>query len=116
VRGSGATLGDAETAPAGGSARLDKAVAGLVAGSGADQADQLGDFAVRYVLLRDDAPQEMRKVLDATPARVPYSPVRGSGATLGDAETAPAGGSARLDKAVAGLVAGSGADQADQLG
>ncbi|MFJ2824979.1 glycosyltransferase [Streptomyces toxytricini] len=78
VRGSGAGLGDAETAPAGGSTRLDKAVAGLVAGSGADQADQLGDFAVRYVLLRDDAPQEMRKVLDATPGLSRMSQLDGS--------------------------------------
>ena len=34
-------------------AALDKVVANLVAGSGADQADQLGGFAVRYVLVRD---------------------------------------------------------------
>ncbi|MEU6664109.1 glycosyltransferase [Streptomyces sp. NPDC046821] len=68
VRGAGARLGDAELTEAGGSnARLDKVVANLVAGSGADQADQLGGFAVRYVLVRDGAPRQMSRVLDATP-------------------------------------------------
>ncbi|MFF5447033.1 glycosyltransferase family 2 protein [Streptomyces sp. NPDC012888] len=68
VRGSGAALGDAETlASAGADTRLDKTVAGLVAGSGADQTDQLGAFAIRYVLVRDDAPQRLRQVLDVTP-------------------------------------------------
>ncbi|MFJ6572078.1 glycosyltransferase family 2 protein [Streptomyces sp. NPDC091292] len=68
VRGSGARLGDAELAAAhGGNKELDKVVANLVAGSGADQADQLGGFAVRYVLVRDGAPRAMSRVLDATP-------------------------------------------------
>ncbi|MDI3390224.1 glycosyltransferase [Streptomyces sp. B-S-A8] len=68
VRGSGARLGDAELAAAGeGNARLDKTVAHLVAGSGADQVDQLGDFAVRYVLLEAGAPRGVSRVLDATP-------------------------------------------------
>ncbi|MFJ4472625.1 glycosyltransferase [Streptomyces sp. NPDC089424] len=68
VRGSGARLGDAELAAAdGGNATLDKVVANLVAGSGADQADQLGDFAVRYVLVHQGAPREVSRVLDATP-------------------------------------------------
>ncbi|MGW7262125.1 glycosyltransferase [Streptomyces sp. NPDC054842] len=68
VRGSGARLGDAELAAAGGeNARLGKVVANLVAGSGADQADQLGGFAVRYVLVRKGAPREVSRVLDATP-------------------------------------------------
>ncbi|MEV7991834.1 glycosyltransferase [Streptomyces sp. NPDC086077] len=68
VRGSGARLGDAELAAAdGGNAALDKVVANLVAGSGADQADQLGDFAVRYVLVHKGAPREVSRVLDATP-------------------------------------------------
>ncbi|MFE9685545.1 glycosyltransferase [Streptomyces sp. NPDC006285] len=68
VRGSGARLGDAELAAAGGENKpLDKVVANLVAGSGADQADQLGGFAVRYVLVRDGAPREVGRVLDATP-------------------------------------------------
>ncbi|MGW1030060.1 glycosyltransferase [Streptomyces sp. NPDC002577] len=68
VRGSGARLGDAELTEAGGSnAKLDKVVANLVAGSGADQADQLGGFAVRYVLVRGGAPREMSRVLDSTP-------------------------------------------------
>ncbi len=35
---------------------LDKVVANLVAGSGADQVDQLGGFAVRYVLVRAARP------------------------------------------------------------
>ncbi|WAU79295.1 glycosyltransferase family 2 protein [Streptomyces sp. Qhu-G9] len=68
VRGSGARLGDAELAAADGENRLlDKVVANLVAGSGADQADQLGGFAVRYVLVRDGAPREVGRVLDSTP-------------------------------------------------
>ncbi|MYW69461.1 glycosyltransferase [Streptomyces sp. SID8379] len=68
VRGAGARLGDGElTEAAGDNGRLDKVVANLVAGSGADQADQLGGFAVRYVLVRDGAPRQMGRVLDSTP-------------------------------------------------
>ncbi|MFD5553005.1 glycosyltransferase [Streptomyces sp. NPDC127068] len=71
VRGSGARLGDAEltaAAPAAPAApRLDEVVANLVAGSGADQADELGGYAVRYVLVRDGAPRGMSRVLDTTP-------------------------------------------------
>jgi hypothetical protein len=67
VRGSGARLGDAELASAdGGNKKLDKVVANLVAGSGADQADELGGFAVRYVLVRKGAPRQVSRVLDAT--------------------------------------------------
>ncbi len=68
VRGAGARLGDAELAAAGGgNARLSGIVAGLVAGSGADQSTELGEYAVRYVLVRNDAPRAFRRVLDATP-------------------------------------------------
>ncbi|MBC2869075.1 glycosyltransferase family 2 protein [Streptomyces mexicanus] len=68
VRGSGVRMGDAELASAaGGNSRLDKVVANLVAGSGADQTDQLGGFAVRYVLVHKGAPREIGRVLDATP-------------------------------------------------
>ncbi|MEU6194462.1 glycosyltransferase [Streptomyces sp. NPDC047061] len=68
VRGSGARMGDAEvTAADGENATLDKVVANLVAGSGADQADQLGGFAVRYVLVHKGAPRDITRVLDATP-------------------------------------------------
>ncbi|MFF4400730.1 glycosyltransferase [Streptomyces sp. NPDC001480] len=68
VRGSGARMGDAELATADGeNGKLDKVVANLVAGSGADQADQLGKFAVRYVLVHKGAPREVSRVLDATP-------------------------------------------------
>ncbi|MEZ3181552.1 glycosyltransferase family 2 protein [Streptomyces pimonensis] len=68
VRGSGARMGDAEIAAVnGGNSVLDKVVANLVAGSGADQADQLGGFAVRYVLVHPGAPREVTRVLDATP-------------------------------------------------
>jgi hypothetical protein len=67
VRGSGARLGDAELASADSeNKKLDKVVANLVAGSGADQADELGGFAVRYVLVRKGAPREVSRVLDAT--------------------------------------------------
>ncbi|MEV0323929.1 glycosyltransferase family 2 protein [Streptomyces sp. NPDC050658] len=79
VRGSGSRLGDAELADAGGSnEQLDKIVAHLVAGSGADQADQLGGFAVRYVLVRDGAPRQMSRVLDATPGLTRLSQEDGS--------------------------------------
>ncbi|MER7188029.1 family 2 glycosyl transferase, partial [Streptomyces hyaluromycini] len=68
VRGSGARMGDAEAAAADGeNATLDKVVANLVAGSGADQADQLGGFAVRYVLVHKGTPRDITRVLDATP-------------------------------------------------
>ncbi|MFI2038697.1 glycosyltransferase [Streptomyces bottropensis] len=68
VRGSGVRLGDAElTAAAGENKQLDKVVANLVAGSGADQSDELGGFAVRYVLVRPGSPREVSRVLDATP-------------------------------------------------
>ncbi|NGO14995.1 glycosyltransferase [Streptomyces sp. HC44] len=68
VRGSGARLGDGELAAADGeNKKLDSVVANLVAGSGADQADQLGGFAVRYVLVHQGAPREVSRVLDATP-------------------------------------------------
>lgn len=68
VRGSGARLGDAESAAADGeNKQLDKVVANLVAGSGADQTDQLGKFAVRYVLVHKGAPRDITRVLDATP-------------------------------------------------
>ncbi|WP_367042557.1 glycosyltransferase family 2 protein [Streptomyces sp. Je 1-332] len=79
VRGSGARLGDAELADAGGSnERLDKIVARLLAGSGADQADQLGGFAVRYVLVRDGAPRQMSRTLDSTPGLTRLSQEDGS--------------------------------------
>ncbi|GAA1940836.1 glycosyltransferase [Streptomyces durmitorensis] len=79
VRGSGARLGDAELAEAGGSNQhLDKIVARLLAGSGADQADQLGGFAVRYVLVRDGAPRQMSRTLDATPGLTRLSQEDGS--------------------------------------
>ncbi|MGW6061188.1 glycosyltransferase [Streptomyces sp. NPDC055189] len=79
VRGSGARLGDAELAEAGGSNRnLDKIVARLLAGSGADQADQLGGFAVRYVLVRDGAPRQMSRTLDSTPGLTRLSQEDGS--------------------------------------
>ncbi|MYY85336.1 family 2 glycosyl transferase, partial [Streptomyces sp. SID335] len=79
VRGSGARLGDAELAAAAADdERLDKIVARLVAGSGADQADQLGGYAVRYVLVRDGAPRQMSRTLDATPGLTRLSQEDGS--------------------------------------
>ncbi|GHE56060.1 glycosyltransferase family 2 protein [Streptomyces vinaceus] len=79
VRGSGGRLGDAEIAAEAGSSRqLDKVVSSLVAGSGADQSDQLSGFAIRYILVRDGAPQQMRKVLDATPGLSRLSQLDGS--------------------------------------
>ncbi|MFJ3867713.1 glycosyltransferase [Streptomyces nigra] len=102
VRGSGARLGDAELALADGeNTRLDKIVANLVAGSGADQADQLGSFAVRYVLVRKGAPREVARVLDATPGLSRLSEQKGSALW-------------RIDREVsrAAIVAGSGAESA----
>ncbi|WP_267246143.1 glycosyltransferase family 2 protein [Streptomyces sp. PR69] len=79
VRGSGARLGDAELAASGGSdPRLDAVVAGLVAGSGADQTSQLSGFAIRYVLVRDGAPRQTARVLDATPGLTRLSQLDGS--------------------------------------
>ncbi|MFF9376807.1 glycosyltransferase [Streptomyces griseoluteus] len=68
VRGAGARMGDGEIAAADGSdTGLDKVVANLVAGSGADQTGQLGNFAVRYVLVHQGTPRQITRVLDATP-------------------------------------------------
>ncbi|MET7366000.1 glycosyltransferase [Streptomyces sp. NPDC005566] len=79
VRGSGARLGDAELTGAGGSnTHLDKVVANLVAGSGADQGGQLSGFAIRYVLVRDGAPRQMSRVLDSTPGLKRLSQLDGS--------------------------------------
>ncbi|MGW8374661.1 glycosyltransferase [Streptomyces sp. ODS28] len=79
VRGAGARLGDADlAATAGDNPRLDKIVANLVAGSGADQTSQLGKYAVRYVLVRDGAPRQMGRVLDATPGLTRLSQSDGS--------------------------------------
>ncbi|GAA4004199.1 glycosyltransferase [Streptomyces marokkonensis] len=91
VRGSGARLGDGELAASdGGNSRLDKIVANLVAGSGADQADQLGGFAVRYVLVHKGAPREVTRVLDATPGMSRLSQQDGSGLWRVDQEVARA--------------------------
>lgn len=79
VRGSGARLGDADlAAEVGEDKRLGGIVAHLVAGSGADQTNQLGGYAVRYVLVRDGAPREMGRVLDATPGLTRLSQDDGS--------------------------------------
>ncbi|MEV4334843.1 glycosyltransferase [Streptomyces sp. NPDC049597] len=79
VRGSGGRLGDAELAEAGGGdTRLDKIVAHLVAGSGADQTDQLSGYAIRYVLVRDGVPRQTSRVLDATPGLSRLSQLDGS--------------------------------------
>ncbi|MGV9285570.1 glycosyltransferase [Streptomyces sp. NPDC003730] len=91
VRGSGARLGDGELATGdGGNGALDKVVANLVAGSGADQADQLGGFAVRYVLVHKGAPREVTRVLDATPGLSRLSQQDGSGLWRVDQEVARA--------------------------
>jgi hypothetical protein len=61
-----------------------------VAGSGADQADQLGKFAVRYVLVHKGAPREVTRVLDATPGLSRLSQQDGSGLWRVDQEVARA--------------------------
>jgi GT2 family glycosyltransferase len=107
VRGSGARLGDGEIAAADGeNSRLDKVVANLVAGSGADQADQLGGFAVRYVLVHQGAPREVTRVLDATPGLTRLSQQDGGALwrvnrEVARATIAPASGSAGTPQPVA---------------
>ncbi|MFF6881260.1 MULTISPECIES: glycosyltransferase [unclassified Streptomyces] len=107
VRGSGARLGDGEIAAADGeNSRLDKVVANLVAGSGADQADQLGGFAVRYVLVHQGAPREVTRVLDATPGLTRLSQQDGGALwrvnrEVARATIAPASGSSGTPQPVA---------------
>ncbi|NUT25770.1 MAG: glycosyltransferase family 2 protein, partial [Streptomyces sp.] len=104
VRGSGARLGDAELATADGeNPKLDKIVANLVAGSGADQVDQLGAFAVRYVLVHKGAPREVARVLDATPGLMRLSEQNGSALWRVDRQVSRAA-------IVAGAASGSGAE------
>ncbi|MFG2882540.1 glycosyltransferase [Streptomyces sp. NPDC048297] len=110
VRGSGARMGDAELAAADGeNPKLDKIVANLVAGSGADQAGQLGGFAVRYVLVHKGAPREVARVLDATPGLSRLSQQNGSALWRVDdqvsrATIVPAGGSGTAQSVAAGPV------------
>ncbi|MGW5678614.1 glycosyltransferase family 2 protein [Streptomyces sp. NPDC003860] len=79
VRGSGARLGDAELAAAADrDPGLDQVVSRLVAGSGADQTAELSGFAIRYVLVRDGAPPQTARVLDATPGLSRLSQLDGS--------------------------------------
>jgi GT2 family glycosyltransferase len=110
VRGSGARLGDGEIAAADGeNTRLDKVVANLVAGSGADQADQLGGFAVRYVLVHQSTPREITRVLDATPGLTRLSQQSGGALWRVDREVArativPASGSGTPQPVAAGPV------------
>ncbi|MDF3301556.1 glycosyltransferase [Streptomyces tropicalis] len=110
VRGSGARMGDADLSTTGGATgRLDKVVANLVAGSGADQADQLGGFAVRYVLVHKGAPRDVSRVLDATPGLSRLSQQDGSALWRVDQEVSraavvPAGGSGAAQPVAAGPV------------
>ncbi|MDT0468265.1 glycosyltransferase family 2 protein [Streptomyces gibsoniae] len=108
VRGSGARLGDAELAAEDGeNKQLDKVVANLVAGSGADQADELGGFAVRYVLVRKGAPRDVSRVLDATPGLSRLSQQDGSALWRVDREVSRAAivsGSAAPQPVAAGSV------------
>jgi GT2 family glycosyltransferase len=91
VRGSGSRLGDAElTVAGGGDARLAKVVANLVAGSGADQTEQLSGFAIRYVLVRDGVPRETGRVLDTTPGLTRLSQLDGSALWRVDRQTSRA--------------------------
>ncbi|MFD8391311.1 glycosyltransferase [Streptomyces sp. NPDC059680] len=110
VRGSGARMGDAEISAADGqNTRLDKVVANLVAGSGADQADELGGFAVRYVLVHKGAPRDITRVLDTTPGLTRLSQQNGSALWRVDHEVSravivPAGGSGTAQPVSAGPV------------
>ncbi|WP_433450785.1 glycosyltransferase [Streptomyces sp. CA-142005] len=110
VRGSGARMGDAEISAADGqNTRLDKVVANLVAGSGADQADELGGFAVRYVLVHKGAPRDITRVLDTTPGLSRLSQQNGGALYRVDQEVSrativPAGGSGTAQPVTAGPV------------
>ncbi|WP_281154520.1 glycosyltransferase family 2 protein [Streptomyces sp. HYC2] len=110
VRGSGARMGDAELAAVnGGNKQLDKVVANLVAGSGADQAGQLGGFAVRYVLVHKGAPRDVSRVLDATPGLTRLSQQDGSALwrvnqEVSRAAIVPAAGSGTAEPVAAGPV------------
>ncbi|WP_280904966.1 glycosyltransferase [Streptomyces sp. MAA16] len=110
VRGSGARLGDADlAAAAGGNAVLDKVVANLAAGSGADQSDQLGKFAVRYVLVHKGTPRQVTRVLDATPGLSRLSQQGGSALWRVNQEVAratitPASGTGAAQPVAAGPV------------
>ncbi|MGJ5755433.1 GT2 family glycosyltransferase [Streptomyces puniciscabiei] len=110
VRGSGARMGDAEISAADGqNTRLDKVVANLVAGSGADQADELGGFAVRYVLVHKGAPRDITRVLDTTPGLTRLSQQNGGALYRVDQEVSraaivPAGGSGTAQPVTAGPV------------
>ncbi|MFJ5153590.1 glycosyltransferase [Streptomyces sp. NPDC088353] len=110
VRGSGARMGDAELAAVnGGNRQLDKVVANLVAGSGADQAGQLGGFAVRYVLVHKGAPRDVSRVLDATPGLTRLSQQDGSALwrvnqEVSRAAIVPAAGSGTAEPVAAGPV------------
>ena len=68
VRGSGPTIGSAEsmdaTAP---SANLKNLVGNLVAGAGGDPATQLADYAVQYVQVLAPVSTQVSATLDATP-------------------------------------------------
>ncbi|MEU5220987.1 glycosyltransferase [Streptomyces sp. NPDC020807] len=89
VRGSGARLGDGELAAAADAdPRLDQVVAHLVAGSGADQTQELRGYAIRYVLVRDGAPRQVGRVLDATPGLSRLSQLDGSALWRVDREIA----------------------------
>ncbi|KAA6217954.1 glycosyltransferase [Streptomyces filamentosus] len=89
VRGSGARLGDAElTATAEPDPRLDSVVAKLVAGSGADQTQELSAFAIRYVLVKDGSPRQMSRVLDTTPGLSRLSQLDGAALWRVDREIA----------------------------
>ncbi|MCX4981251.1 glycosyltransferase family 2 protein [Streptomyces sp. NBC_00572] len=89
VRGSGARLGDGElTTTAEADPRLDDVVAHLVAGSGADQTQELSGYAIRYVLVRDGAPRQMSRVLDSTPGLSRLSQLDGSALWRVDREIA----------------------------
>ncbi|GAB2872607.1 glycosyltransferase [Streptomyces deserti] len=114
VRGSGARMGDGELAAADGeNAKLDKVVANLVAGSGADQADQLGGFAVRYVLVHKGAPREVTRVLDATPGLTRLSQQAGGALWRVDQEVARA---TIVSGSGSGSAAGSGAGAGSESG
>ncbi|MBW1595689.1 glycosyltransferase family 2 protein [Streptomyces sp. JJ38] len=68
VRGSGARLGDGDVLRgAEEPEHLADTVANLVAGSGADQRDQLAGYGVRYVFVRGDASRDLVRVLGGTP-------------------------------------------------
>lgn len=80
VRDAGPRLGAADVAtPASAGRRLDQLVGDLVSGRGDDVVDRMGDFAIRYVLVKAPVAPELSRRLDAVPGLERVSTQGGDG-------------------------------------